>query len=98
IKEAFGEAATRMPVSGTKPYTGHPLGATGAIEAVICALTIEHGWIPPTLNRENPDPACGLDVIPQHGRHLAVDHVLSNSFGFGGINACIVLGHVRSDN
>ena len=64
------------------------------MEAVICALTIERGWIPPTLNRENADPACDLDVVPHHGREAAVNYVMSNSFGFGGINACIVLGRV----
>jgi 3-oxoacyl-[acyl-carrier-protein] synthase II len=96
IKEVFGERACHIPVSGTKPYTGHPLGATGAIEATLCALAIERNWIPPTLNWENPDPACDLDVVPQHGRERKVDYVLSNSFGFGGINACIVLGRVAS--
>lgn len=94
IRQVFGVHADKIPVSGTKPYTGHPLGATGAIEAALCALTIERGWIPPTLNWENFDPACDLDVVPQHGRAARVDHVLSNSFGFGGINACIVLGRV----
>lgn len=94
IRQVFGAHADKIPVSGTKPYTGHPLGATGAIEAAVCALTIERGWIPPTLNWENFDPACDLDVVPQHGRVAQVDHVLSNSFGFGGINACIVLGRV----
>ena len=95
IKEAFGARAREIPVSGTKPYTGHPLGATGAIEAALCALVIERGWIPPTLNWENPDPACDLDIVPQHGRTATVNHVLSNSFGFGGINACVVLGRYR---
>ena len=94
IKQVFGAEIARIPVSGTKPYTGHPLGATGAIEAALCALTIERGWIPPTLNRHNPDPACDLDVVPQHGRDLAINYLLSNSCGFGGINACIVLGRV----
>jgi 3-oxoacyl-[acyl-carrier-protein] synthase II len=95
IKQVFGEAAARIPVSGTKPYTGHPLGATGAIEAALAALVIDRGWIPPTLNWENPDPACDLDVVPRHGRDGSVDHVLSNSFGFGGINACVVLGRLK---
>ncbi len=94
IKEVFGAHARKIPVSGTKPYTGHPLGATGAIEAAICSLTIARGWIAPTLNWENPDPSCDLDVVPQHGREAEVNYVLSNSFGFGGINACIVLGRV----
>ncbi len=92
IKQVFGEHAERLPVSGTKAFTAHPLGATGAIEAAICALAIEKQWIPPTLNREHPDPACDLDVVPNHGRSAELNYVLSNSFGFGGINACVVLG------
>jgi 3-oxoacyl-[acyl-carrier-protein] synthase II len=94
IKQVFGPHAKKIPLSGTKPYTGHPLGATGAIEAAICALTIDRGWVPPTLNWQNPDPSCDLDLVPQRGRELLVNHVLSNSFGFGGINACIALGRV----
>ena len=94
IKQVFGPHAKKIPVSGTKPYTGHPLGATGAIEAAICALTIDRGWVPPTLNWQNPDPSCDLDLVPQRGRELLVNHVLSNSFGFGGINSCIALGRV----
>jgi 3-oxoacyl-[acyl-carrier-protein] synthase II len=92
IKQVFGDHAKRMPVSGTKAYTGHPLGATGAIEAAICALAIDRKWVPPTLNRDNPDPACDLDVIPHHGRDVDLNYVLSNSFGFGGINSCVILG------
>ena len=94
LKHAFGDHASRLAVSGTKAFTGHPLGATGAIEAAICALGIEHGWIAPTLNRDTPDAACDLDVVPQHGRAAELNYVLSNSFGFGGINSCIVLGRV----
>ena len=94
IKEVFREHARRMPVSGTKAYTAHPLGATGAIEAAICALALDQQWIPPTLNRDNPDPACDLDVVPHHGREAKLNHVMSNSFGFGGINACVILGRV----
>ena len=94
LKEVFGEHARRLPVSGTKAYTAHPLGATGAIEATLCALAIEHGWIPPTLNRVHPDPACDLDVVPNQGRTADLNYVLSNSFGFGGINSCVVLGRV----
>ena len=92
IKQVFGERAQTLPVSGTKAYTGHPLGATGAIEAAICALAIDRKWLPPTLNREEPDPACDLDVVPHHGREAQLNYVLSNSFGFGGINSCVVLG------
>ncbi|CAA9259329.1 MAG: 3-oxoacyl-[acyl-carrier-protein] synthase, KASII [uncultured Chthoniobacterales bacterium] len=94
LKQAFGDHASRLAVSGTKAFTGHPLGATGAMEAAICALGIEHGWIPPTLNRDTPDAACDLDVVPQHGRAAELNYVLSNSFGFGGINSCVVLGRV----
>jgi 3-oxoacyl-[acyl-carrier-protein] synthase II len=92
IKQVFGEHAKRLLVSGTKAYTAHPLGATGAIEAAICALAIERKWVPPTLNRDEPDPACDLDVVPHHGRDAGLNYVLSNSFGFGGINSCVILG------
>jgi 3-oxoacyl-[acyl-carrier-protein] synthase II len=96
IKEVFGAHARRIPVSGTKAFTAHALGATGAFEAAICALAIEHHWVPPTLNRDHPDPACDLDVVPYHGRDAQLNYVLSNSFGFGGINACVVLGRLDS--
>src|SRR6266571_1190171 len=94
IKQVFGEPARRIPVSGTKGYTAHPLGATGAIEAAICALALDRQWVPPTVNYSNPDPACDLDIVPNHGRAAELNHVMSNSFGFGGINACIILGRV----
>ena len=94
IKQVFGDRALTLPVSGTKPYTAHPLGATGAMEAAICALALEERWIPPTLNHSHPDPACNLDVVPNHGRPAELNYILSNSFGFGGINACIILGRV----
>jgi 3-oxoacyl-[acyl-carrier-protein] synthase II len=94
IKQVFDEHAMNLPTSGTKAYTGHPLGATGAIEAAICALAIEQKWVPPTLNRNEPDPACDLDVVPIHGRAAELNYVLSNSFGFGGINSCVILGKV----
>ena len=95
IKEVFGEHARRIPVSGTKGYTAHALGATGAMEVAICALALDREWIPPTINYQNPDPACDIDVVPNHGREAELNHVMTNSFGFGGINACIVLGRVR---
>ena len=95
IKEVFGEHARRIPVSGTKGYYAHPLGATGAIEAALCALALDRQWVPPTINYQNPDPACDLDVVPNHGRQAKLNYVMSNSFGFGGINACVVLGPVR---
>ena len=95
IKQVFGDHVRKIPVSGTKSYTGHPLGATGAMEAAICTLALEEQWVPPTLSYANPDPACDLDVVPNHGRNAELTYVLSNSFGFGGINACVVLGRVR---
>jgi 3-oxoacyl-[acyl-carrier-protein] synthase II len=95
IKQVLGERAKQIPVSGTKGYTAHPLGATGAMEACICALALERQWVPPTINHQNPDPACDLDVVPNHGRESKLTYIMSNSFGFGGINASIVLGKVR---
>jgi 3-oxoacyl-[acyl-carrier-protein] synthase II len=95
IKQVFGEHVAKIPVSGTKGFYSHPLGATGAIEAALCALALDRQWIPPTINYEHVDPACDLDVVPNHGREAKLDYVMSNSFGFGGINACIVLGRVR---
>ncbi len=95
IKKVFGEHARKIPVSGTKGYTAHPLGATGAIEATISALALDRQWVPPTINYRNPDPACDLDVVPNHGRSAKLNYVMSNSFGFGGINACVVLGKVH---
>jgi 3-oxoacyl-[acyl-carrier-protein] synthase II len=95
IKQVFGDHVHRVPVSGTKGYYAHPLGATGAIEAALCALSLDRQWIPPTINYQNPDPACDLDVMPNHGRSAALNYVMSNSFGFGGINASVVLGRVR---
>jgi 3-oxoacyl-[acyl-carrier-protein] synthase II len=94
IHEVFGAHAKRVPVSATKAYTAHPLGATGAIEAVICCLAMKEGFLPPTLHYETPDPECSLDVIPNHGREAKPRKILSNSFGFGGINSCLVLGKV----
>jgi 3-oxoacyl-[acyl-carrier-protein] synthase II len=95
IKQVFGEHARRIPVSGTKGYYAHPLGATGAIEAALCALALDRQWIPPTINYRNHDPSCDLDVLPNHGREAELNYVMSNSFGFGGINGCIVLGKVH---
>jgi 3-oxoacyl-[acyl-carrier-protein] synthase II len=95
IKEVFGERAYKIPVSGTKGYHAHPLGATGAIEACICALALDRQWVPPTINYQNPDPSCDLDLVPNHGRDAELNYVMSNSFGFGGINASIVLGRLR---
>src|SRR2546422_717295 len=91
IKQVFGDHAYRLSVSGTKGYYGHALGASGAIEVAICALAMERRWLPPTINLERPDPACDLDCLRGEGRAAAPDVVLTNSFGFGGINAAVVL-------
>ena len=92
IREVLGDRAFDIPVSGTKPYHGHALGASGAMEFAITCLAIQRGWIPPTLNLEEPGEGCDLDYVPRTGREVRVDVALSNSFGFGGINACLALG------
>jgi 3-oxoacyl-[acyl-carrier-protein] synthase II len=91
IKQVFGAHAYRLAVSGTKGYYGHALGASGAIETAICALSLARGWLPPTLNLSQPDPACDLDCLPRDGRNARPGAILTNSFGFGGINATLVL-------
>jgi 3-oxoacyl-[acyl-carrier-protein] synthase II len=90
IKTVFGDHAYKVPVSSTKSMTGHLLGAAGGIESVISVLALERGVLPPTINLENPDPECDLDYVPNSARRQPVDVVMSNSFGFGGTNACIV--------
>ncbi|NIR42763.1 MAG: beta-ketoacyl-[acyl-carrier-protein] synthase family protein [Gemmatimonadetes bacterium] len=90
IKSALGARARGIPVSGTKGYYGHPLGASGAIEAAITALSMERGWLPPTLNLSEPDPECDLDLVAGAGRAAGARFAISNSFGFGGINATLV--------
>jgi beta-ketoacyl-acyl-carrier-protein synthase II len=91
IKKLFGERAYSIPVSSTKSMIGHPMGAAGALEAIACALTIKHGVIHPTINYEHPDPECDLDYVPNTARDADVRFTLSNSFGLGGQNACLVL-------
>src|SRR5205814_1891298 len=95
IKQVFGDHARRIPVSGTKGYYAHPLGATGAIEAALCALALDRQWVPPTINYQHADPACDLDIVANRGRTAPLNYVMSNSFGFGGINACVVLGKMK---
>jgi 3-oxoacyl-[acyl-carrier-protein] synthase II len=90
IKQVFGEHAYRIPVSSTKSMTGHLLGAAGGIEAAFSALAIHRGLLPPTINLEHPDPECDLDYVPGRARETSVHVVLSNSFGFGGVNACLL--------
>ena len=91
IKKAFGERAYKVPISSTKSMIGHALGGAGALEAVVCVKTIQTGTIHPTINYETPDPECDLDYVPNIARQKKVDTILSNSFGFGGQNACLVV-------
>ena len=89
IKAVFGEHAARIAVSSTKSMTGHLLGGAGGIEAVYTVLALHHGWLPPTINYDAPDPECDLDYVPNTARQVRARVALSNSFGFGGANACI---------
>jgi len=91
IKKVFGDAARKLMVSSTKSMTGHMLGATGGAEAAFCALVISRGVVPPTINYTTPDPECDLDYVPNTAREVRVQHALTNSFGFGGTNACLIL-------
>lgn len=95
IKTVFGEQAYKTAVSSTKSMTGHLLGASGALEAVVAALTITNGIVPPTINYETPDPNCDLDYVPNQPRKANVDNVMSNSFGFGGHNATLILSRYK---
>jgi 3-oxoacyl-[acyl-carrier-protein] synthase II len=90
LKRLFGAHAYRLAVSSTKSMMGHLLGAAGAVEAIICLKTLQHGMIPPTINYETPDPACDLDIVPNTARRATAQVALSNSFGFGGHNAALV--------
>ena len=92
VKKVFGDHARKVMVSSTKSMTGHMLGAAGGIETAICALTVSRGVVPPTINYTTPDPDCDLDYVPNTAREVPVKTALSNSFGFGGTNACLILG------
>ncbi|MDF2524912.1 MAG: beta-ketoacyl-acyl-carrier-protein synthase [Clostridiales bacterium] len=91
IKSVFGDHANKLAVSSTKSMTGHLLGAAGAIEAIISALALKEGFLPPTINYKTPDPECDLDYVPNVGRKADIEYALSNSLGFGGHNASIIL-------
>jgi 3-oxoacyl-[acyl-carrier-protein] synthase II len=93
IKQVLGDRAYQIPMSGTKGYYGHALGASGAIETAL-ALVIDREWLPPTVNLQVADKACDLNFLPRTGRKERVEHILTNSFGFGGINAALVLRRV----
>ena len=90
IKVVFGDHAYKLAVSSTKSMTGHLLGGAGGVEAIYTVMTIKHGIIPPTINYDIPDPECDLDYVPNVARHANVNIAMSNSFGFGGTNACLV--------
>ncbi len=91
LKKLFGERAYQLPISSTKSMIGHTLGAAGALEAIVCALTLRDQKIHPTINLETPDPECDLDYVPEGAREAHVETILSNSFGLGGQNACLIL-------
>lgn len=96
IKTVFGEDAGNVMVNSTKSMTGHLLGAAGGLEAIVSTLVINHGIVPPTINVDNQDPECDLDVVPNESRKAKVDVAMSNSFGFGGHNATIIIRRYES--
>jgi 3-oxoacyl-[acyl-carrier-protein] synthase II len=97
IKTVFGENAYRVPISSTKSMTGHLLGAAGALESIVCIQALREGVLPPTINYETPDPECDLDYVPNQSRPSSIKHVMTNSFGFGGHNACLIFSQPVPD-
>ena len=97
IKKVFGDNAYSIPISSTKSMLGHTLGASGAIELITCALSLNESIIPPTINYEEPDPKCDLDYVPNKARKADINISLSNSFGFGGNNAVLILNKLNKD-
>ncbi|MCL0062514.1 beta-ketoacyl-[acyl-carrier-protein] synthase II, partial [Thermodesulfovibrionales bacterium] len=95
IKTVFGEHAYKLCVSSTKSMTGHLLGASGVVEAIFSILSIYNSIVPPTINLDSPDPECDLDYVPNKSRQLDVEYAMSNSFGFGGTNACLIFRKYR---
>jgi 3-oxoacyl-(acyl-carrier-protein) synthase len=94
VKTIFGEQAYSTPVSSTKSMTGHLLGAAGALESLFCIKAMQENVLPPTINYTNPDPECDLDYVPNTKRAAEVSYAMTNSFGFGGHNACLIYGSV----
>ena len=94
IKSVFGDSASKIAISSTKSMTGHLLGAAGGIEAIFAVLALRDQSVPPTINLDNPDPACDLDYVPHVARDVKIKHALSNSFGFGGTNATLLFSQV----
>ena len=96
IKKVFGAQAYRVPISSTKSMTGHLLGASGSLEAVFCAKVLCEDILPATINYETPDPDCDLDYVPNTSRTARPQHVMSNSFGFGGHNATLIMSRIKA--
>ncbi len=96
IKAVFGEQAYNIPVSSTKSMVGHQLGAAGAVEAIICVKALQDNILPPTINYETPDPLCDLDYIPNTARPASIQHAMTNSFGFGGHNASLIISRYKN--
>ena len=97
VKKVFGDHARKLAMSSTKSMTGHMLGAAGGVEAAITAMALQRGVLPPTTNYVTPDPECDLDYVPNVAREQRIDYAMSNSFGFGGTNAALVLSRYKGD-